>query len=322
MTTSASLSLAEVLPIAAVTKSLAGRELSDMEALKSAGAVAFSDDGMPITDNALMERALYIAKDLGSVIIDHCEDSALKHSGLMHEGKISREINIPGISAVSEAIPIARNILLAQKTGARLHVAHISTKEGVSLLEYATRHNIPVSAEATPHHVRLTDRELLNLNTNAKVSPPLRSEDHRQAVAEAVINGSITCIATDHAPWSPASKSHPFREAPNGITGLETALAVAWDTLVVNGGMAPIDLFARFITGPAAVLNLAPATIAPGQPANLVAVDPRLKKEVDSRLFYSKGHNSPFAGLILQGWPVLTVFKGRVVMENGREAMA
>jgi dihydroorotase len=336
--TAASYALAEVLPIAAITKGLAGRDMTDMAALQSAGAVAFSDDGMPVSDSAMMEEALCRAKALDSVIIDHCEDPKLKRGGIVHEGKISREIGLTGVSAASEAVPIARNVLLAQKTGAKLHIAHISTGEGVSLLEYAIRQGISVTAEATPHHMRLTDQELtspvaagyimselgtdgsssVRLNTNAKVSPPLRGEEHRQAVAEAVRSGLISCIATDHAPWPPAAKARPFDQAPNGIIGMETALAVAWDTLVVHGGMAPIDLLARFIVGPAAVLGRAPATITPGQPANLVAIDPRLTKEVNPSLFYSKGRNSPFAGLALKGWPVLTIYRGRVVMAGGR----
>lgn len=309
--------LAEVLPIAAVTKGLAGRELADLPALKSAGAAAFSDDGMPVADSALMEKALTLAKALDTAVIDHCEDPGLKGGGLIHEGLISREMELPGISAVSEAVPVARDILLAQKTGARMHIAHISTREGVALLDFAYRQNIRVTAEATPHHIRLTDKELLGFNTNAKVSPPLRGEDHRQAVADGVISGLISCIATDHAPWSPGAKEKAFSAAPNGIIGLETALPAVWDTLVVRGGMAPADLLARFILGPAKVLGRKAADLTAGSPANLVAVDPRLRKEVDPRKFYSKGRNSPLAGRILQGWPVLTIYRGEIVMENG-----
>ncbi|MCL1848076.1 MAG: dihydroorotase [Clostridiales bacterium] len=313
----AELGLAEVAPIAAVTKGLSGVELSDMASLYEAGAVAFSDDGMPIVSSALMECALYAAKELGLVLIDHCEDPELKRDGLMHEGEVSRELGLKGISAVSEASPIARNILLAQKTGAKLHIAHISTKEGVSLLAYAHRQGIEASAEATPHHLRLTDQVLRGYNTMGKVSPPLRSEDHRQAVAEAVRDGLISCIATDHAPWPASAKSLPFGQAPNGISGLETALAVAWDTLVIQGGMAPIDMLSRFVLGPAEVLGRTPKSITPGQPADLVAIDPRAQKIVDPQCFYSMGKNSPLAGVPLRGWPVLTIYQGRVVMEKG-----
>ena len=312
-----SVALAEVLPIAAITKGLAGREIVDFAALLEAGAIAFSDDGMPVTDSACMEEALYRAKALQVPLIDHCEDPGLKREGLMHEGEVSRQLGLPGISAVSEAVPVARNILLAQKTGARMHIAHLSTEEGVSLLQYARSRNIPVTAEATPHHICLTDRELLDYNTNAKVSPPLRSERHRQAVAQAVKEGLITCIATDHAPWPEAAKAKPFPQAPNGISGLETALAAVWDTLVVKGGMPPLDLLARFILGPAAVLGRPPAVLKPGSPANLVAIDPQLRKEVKPQEFYSQGKNSPLAGKVLQGWPVLTVYQGRIVMERG-----
>ena len=316
----AAVALAEVLPIAAVTKGLSGEEITDMTALRLAGAAAFSDDGMPLADSALMEESLYQVKALDMALIDHCEDPGLKRGGLMHLGEVSRSLGLPGISAVSEAVPVARNILLAQKTGARVHIAHLSTKEGVSLMEYALRQNIAVSAEATPHHIRLTDDALNGYNTCAKVSPPLRSEDHRLAVAEAVKSGLISCIATDHAPWQAAAKAMAFPQAPNGVIGLETAVAVAWDTLVIRMGMPPLDLLARFILGPAKVLGRPPASLAPGQPANLVAIDPRLKKEVLPREFYSLGRNSPFAGMVLQGWPVLTVYRGRVVMEHGKVA--
>jgi dihydroorotase len=311
------LRLAEILPIGAVTKGLAGIELTDLTALKEAGAAAFSDDGMPLVDSALLEDALYRAKALDMAIIDHCEDPGLKHHGLMHEGSISRKIGLTGISAVSEAVPIARDILLAQKTGARVHIAHLSTMEGISLMKYAARQNIPVTAEATPHHIRLTDEALASLDTNAKVSPPLRGEEHRSTVAESVKSGLIPCIATDHAPWPPASKARPFPEAPNGISGLETAVAVCWDTLVVRGGMAPLDFLARFILGPSRILGQPAPFLAPGQPADLTAIDPLSKKEVVSGRFYSKGQNSPFAGFLLQGWPVLTIYRGRIVMEKG-----
>ena len=314
---STKIGLASVLPIGAVTLGLAGETFTDMLALKEAGAVAFSDDGMPLADNARMEEALYRAKALDMLVIDHCEDPGLKKAGVMHEGDISREINLPGISAVSEAVPIARNILLAGKTGARVHIAHLSTAEGVSLMDYALGQGIGVSAEATPHHIRLTDQALRECNTNAKVSPPLRGEAHRKAVVEAVKTGRITCIATDHAPWSEASKARPFLDAPNGISGLETAFAVAWDTLVEGAGMSPLDLLARFILGPAHVLGRQPGAIAVGMPADLVAIDPTLSKEVRPEGFYSMGKNSPYAGMTFKGWPVLTIYKGRIVMEKG-----
>jgi len=312
-----SFALADILPIAAVTKGLAGKEFTDMAALLAAGAVAFSDDGIPLSDSALMEKALLKALELDTLIIDHCEDPGLKRDGIMHEGLYSARLGLPGISAVSEAVPVARNILLAQKTGARVHIAHLSARESVSLMEYAARLGIPVTAEATPHHIRLTDEALLGYNTNGKVSPPLRGEEHRKAVADAVKSGLISCIATDHAPWPPDAKARPFAQAPNGICGLETALAVAWDTLVVRDGMKPLDLLSRFIEGPAKALNMSPAVIKPGAPANLVAIDPNLKKEVRTETFYSKGKNSPFAGMVLQGWPALTIYRGRIVMEKG-----
>lgn len=312
--------LVEVLPIAALTQGLKGEHFNDLEGLLQAGAVAFSDDGMPIHDPKVMEEALRYSRLWQVPIIDHCEDLALKGPGLMHEGEISQKLGLPGISSVSEAVPIARNLLLAQSTGGHVHIAHLSTQEGVSLMAYAQAQGIRATAEAMPHHLRLTDEALSGRSTMAKVSPPLRSEIHREALVEAVKTGLISCLATDHAPWSEAAKAQSFEAAPSGISGLETAFAVTWDTLVVQEGMAPQDLIARWTIGPAQVLGLDRGRLEPGGPANLVVINPILKKTVDPTSFYSMGHNTPFAGMTLQGWPVMTIFQGKLVMENGRVA--
>lgn len=315
---SQAIGLTEVLPIAAISKGLAGQEMNDLAALAESGAVAVSDDGMPVTSSRFMAKALEICRGLNILLIDHCEDPDLKGDGLMHEGAVSARLGLKGISAVSEAVPIARNLLLAQATGGRMHIAHISTKEGVALLEFARQQGIRATAEATPHHLRLTDEALSGLSTLARVSPPLRSPEHGEAVRRAVKSGLISCIATDHAPWSHQAKSQEFAKAPNGISGLETALAVAWDTLVVHDDMAPLDLIARLTIGPAAALGLDRGRLTPGGVADITVINPILKKTVDPRDFFSKGQNTPFGGMTLQGWPVMTIHRGTIVMEDGK----
>jgi dihydroorotase len=315
---SQAIGLVDVLPIAALTKGLAGEVLNDLPALINSGAAAISDDGMPITSSLYMQKALEFSSQYKVPIIDHCEDLLLKGQGLMHEGAVSKSLGLTGISAVSEAVPIARNILLAQATGGHIHIAHLSTKEGVSLLRYAKEQGIKATAEVMPHHLRLSDEALMGYSTMAKVSPPLRSQEHQKAVRQAIATGLITCLATDHAPWSLEAKNQAFEKAPNGISGLETALAVTWDTLVVQDKMKPIDLIARWTIGPAAVLNSKRGRLAPGSPADIVVIDPQLKKKVDPNTFYSMGHNTPFAGMTLQGWPVMTMHRGQIVMKSGQ----
>jgi dihydroorotase len=273
---------------------------------------------MPIANSRLMEQALLLGKQYHIPIIDHCEDPYLKGEGLMHLGECSQALGLQGISAVSEAVPIARNLLLAQATGGHVHIAHLSTKEGIALMQFAKEQGIKASAEVMPHHLRLTDEALMNYSTMAKVSPPLRSAEHRAAVCQAIKSGLITCIATDHAPWSQTAKAQEFTKAPNGISGLETALAVAWDTLVVKENMKPLDLIARFTTGPAEVLGSLRGRLAPDGTADIVVIDPNLKKTVDPSQFYSLGKNTPFAGLTLQGWPIMTIYHGRIVMDGGK----
>ncbi len=318
---SQAIGLTEVLPIAAISKGLAGREMTDIAALIESGAVAISDDGMPVTSSRFMADALGISRRLNILLIDHCEDPELKGDGLMHEGAVSAKLGLKGISAVSEAVPIARNLLLAQATGGHIHVAHISTKEGVALMAFARQQGIHASAEATPHHLCLTDEALKGFSTMARVSPPLRSPEHREAVRQAVKSGLIPCIATDHAPWSLQAKSQEFAKAPNGISGLETAFAVVWDTLVVHDDMSPLDLIARLTTGPARVLGLDRGRLRAGSVADVVVINPILKKTVDPRDFYSKGQNTPFGGMTFQGWPVMTIHQGNIVMEDGKVAV-
>jgi dihydroorotase len=240
----------------------------------------------------------------------------------MHEGYWSTRLGLKGIPGESESVVVARNILLAGLTKGRMHLAHISAWQSVELLKFARSQGIPVTAEATPHHLSLTHEELQGYHTSFKVSPPIRGEEDRKALREAVKEGLIGCIATDHAPWAMENKDCEFEKASNGISGLETAFAIAWDALVLQSGMAPLDLIARMTLGPAQVLGRTDrGRLLEGGRADLVVIDPGLSKQVDRDSLYSGGKNSPYHGREYKGWPVLTVAKGKIVMENGKILM-
>ena len=236
----------------------------------------------------------------------------------MHEGYWSTYLGMKGIPAQAEEIMVARDILLAGLTGGRLHLAHVSTRGSVELLKFALAQGIKITAEATPHHLLLTDEEVKGYDTSTKVNPPLRGSEHVEALRLAVQEGVVQCIASDHAPWSSEEKEQEFSKAPNGISGLETAVPICWDTLVVKAGMKPMDLIARFTTGPAVALNLQRGSLEVGQAADITVIDPLLKKQVDTATFYSKGKNSPYKGRIFQGWPVMTIVHGEIIMQDGR----
>jgi dihydroorotase len=265
-----------------------------------------------------MRHALEYAKLFDIPVISHCEDPYLTLGGDMHEGYWSTFLGLKGIPAQAEEIMVARDIHLTALTGGRLHLAHVSTKGSIELLRFARAQGIKVTAEATPHHMLLTDEEVKGYNTSTKVNPPLRSKEHVEAVQQAVKEGLVQCIASDHAPWSCEEKEQEYTKAPNGISGLETAVAVSWDTLVVKGGLSPNDLIARFTTGPTEALNLQRGFLSLGDEANLTVIDPDLKKQVNVDKFYSKGKNSPYNGRTFQGWPVMTIVRGNVVMQDGR----
>lgn len=309
--------LAKVYPIGTISKGQRGEEIAEMGNLFKTGIVAVSDDGRPVVNSEVMRRALEYTQIFNIPVISHCEDPCLVAEGQMHEGYWSTVLGLKGIPAEAEEIMVARDILLAGLTGGKLHLAHVSTKGSIALLRFARSQGIQVTAEATPHHILLTDEAVLGYNTSTKVNPPLRSEEHVQAVREAVLDGTVQCLVTDHAPWSKEDKEQEYAKAPNGISGLETALPICWDTMVVKGGMKPRDLIARFTTGPATVLKLTTG-IATGLPANLTVIDPNLSKAVKVAEFYSQGKNNPVDGRIFQGWPVMTVVEGKIVMQDGK----
>jgi dihydroorotase len=310
--------LVRVLPIGTISKGQEGREIAEIGGLYQAGAVAVSDDGRAVASSEVMRRALEYTKIFGIPVISHCEDKGLSADGLMHEGTWSTVLGLRGIAAEAEEVMVARDILLAKLTGGKLHLAHVSTAGSVELLKFAQKQGISVTAEATPHHLLLTDAEVQGYSTSTKVNPPLRSSEDVRALRQAVREGLIRCIATDHAPWSPEEKEQEYSKAPSGIIGLETAIPIVWDTLVVKEKMSPRELIARFTTGPAQVLNLDRGYLDVGKVADLTIIDPQLKKKVKAGTFYSKGRNTPVEGRIFQGWPVMTIVGGKPVMRDGK----
>ncbi|MBP7707487.1 MAG: dihydroorotase [Candidatus Aminicenantes bacterium] len=305
--------LARVLPIAAVTRGSKGAELVDMPALVAAGAVAFSDDGRPVTDSRLMRRALVAAAAAGAFVVDHCEDRALFEGGAVNEGAAADRLGLPGIPAAAEDIMVARDIVLAEAAGAPVHIAHLSTAGGVRMVREAKARGVRVTAEATPHHLLLADEDIPGPDPDFKMNPPLRSRADVAALVEGLRTGTIDVLATDHAPHTPAEKARPFAEAPFGIVGLETAVPLFLDRLVRPGILSLPRLVELLSTAPARLLGLAAkGRIAPGADADLTLLDLDLETVVDRGRFESKGRNTPFHGWRLRGGPVMTIVGGRV----------
>mgnify|MGYP001059545821 FL=1 len=306
--------LASVLPVAAVTRGSAGGEVVDMAALRSAGAVAFSDDGRPVADDRVMRLALEAAAAAGALIIDHCEDRALAAGGIMHQGEVSARLGLPGIPPAAEDVAVARDIGLAEALGTRVHIAHLSTAAGVRMVGEAKRRGVAVSAEATPHHLFLTDRAVTGRDASFKMNPPLRAPADAAALIEGVRSGIVEVIATDHAPHTAEEKDRGFAEAPFGVVGLETAVSLVLDRLVAPGAISLARFVELLSANPARLLGLsAKGRIAAGADADLTLLDPDLEVTVDRNRFESKGRNTPFEGWTLKGGPVATVVAGRVV---------
>ena len=305
-----------VFPIGAITKGSEGRELVEMADLAAGGAVAFSDDGRPVTSAQVMRLALEYSKIVDLPIVSHCEDLDLAAEGQMHEGYWSTLLGLKGIPAAAEEIMVARDLILAEMTGSRLHLAHISSAGSVRLIREAKDRGIAVTAEVTPHHLVLTDESNLAYNPNCKVNPPLRSEADRQALLQGLKEGVIDIIATDHAPHTLEEKDCEYDLAPFGISGLETALPLVWSELVENGVLAPEELIACLTIKPARIFKLNKGTLTPGADADLTVIDPHREMTVEVEHFVSRGKNSPFAGRKLKGWPTATIVGGRLVMRE------
>lgn len=306
--------LVNVLPIAAITRGLQGEQLTDMADLAAVGAAAFSDDGQPVGSSQIMRRAMEYSKLLGALIIDHCEDKSLSEDGVMHEGRLSYLFGLRGIPAAAEEVIIARDIILAESVGARLHIAHLSVRGALPLLRAAKERGVQVSVEVTPHHLFLTDAACRSYNTNFKVNPPLRSAEDVEALTAAVGEGLIDIFATDHAPHTVEDKEVEFDKAPFGINGLETAVSLLLDRLVHKNIISLNRLVEMMSVNPARLLKLSrKGRVAVGADADLTLLNLHKEFTVDAAQFQSKSRNTPFQGWKLKGLPVTTVVAGRVV---------
>jgi dihydroorotase len=303
---------ARVYPIAAATKGLRGEIMTEMDALVRAGAVAFSDDGATIMDSGVMRRVLEYSRLVGVPIVVHAEDRTLVGNGVINEGSVSTRLGLPGNPAVAEAVMVARDLMLAELSGAHLHVAHVSTAAAVELIRSARERGVHVTAEVTPHHLALTDEATSGYDTNTKVAPPLRSAADRDACREALRDGTIDAIATDHAPHAVHEKDVEFTAAPPGLIGFETAFAVVLD-LVRAGDLEPLELIRRLSTEPARILGQKGGSLAVNSPADVVVLDPEREWTYEPTKGYSKSRNSPWAGAKLTGRGVATVVGGKLV---------
>jgi dihydroorotase len=309
-----------VYPIGAVTRGLRGRELAELGELAEAGCVAYSDDGRPVMDSGLLRRALEYAQAFGRPIVSHAEDAHLAEGGVMHEGSVSTQLGLRGIPAAAEEVLVARDVALAELTGTPVHIAHVSTAAAVRLLRDARARGVPVTGEVTPHHLLLTDEALRQYDAHAKMAPPLRAKRDVEACREALAEGVLDAIATDHAPHALTDKEGELDHAANGVIGLETAVALALTHLVRPGVLDLPTLVARFTAGPARVLGLPGGRLAPGAPGDLTLLDLDRAHAIEPARFRSKARNTPFGGWACVGGPWATVVAGRVVMQDGRLA--
>jgi dihydroorotase len=304
-----------VYPIGAITRGQQGVELAEYGDLQEAGCVAVSDDGKPVASARVMRRALEYARGFGLVVIDHCEEPTLAEQACMNEGPVATKLGLRGAPTAGEALMVERDVLLAELTGGRVHIAHLSAAASVDAVRRGKARGVLVTAEVTPHHLFLTDAAVGEpaYDTNTKMNPPLRSEADRVAVLEGLRDGTIDCIATDHAPHTVDDKNVEYDQAAFGIVGLETAVALCLDRLVGGRVVTLPQLVALLSTRPARVLGLPGGTLAPGSPADVTLLDPGKRRAVDPARFESRSRNTPFAGWTLQGWPAMTIVGGRVV---------
>ncbi len=306
-----------VFPIGSITKGLKGESLAEMGELKEAGCLAVSDDGKPVANGELMRRALEYSRPFGLTVISHAEDHSLVGEGVMNEGFVATELGLKGIPWVAEDAAVARDVLLAEFTGARLHVAHVSTRGAVEIVRAAKKRGVRVTCEATPHHFSLTDEAVRGYNTNAKMNPPLRSAEDVAAVRAGLADGTVDAIATDHAPHHLDEKNVEFNIALNGIVGLETALPLS--LRLVEDGVLPLkDAIARLTIGPARALDIPRGTLEVGAAADVTVIDPELKWTVAAEKLLSKSKNTPFDGWQLKGAATHTIVGGRVVWQRGK----
>jgi dihydroorotase len=305
--------LANVYPVGAITRGSLGEELAEMAEMKEAGAVAVTDDGKPVMNAQVMRHAMEYAHDHDLVVADHCQDTCLSAHGVMHEGRYSTLLGLKGMSGSAEDSQVSRDIMLSEMTGARVHIMHISTARAVDLVREAKRKGLPVTCEVTPHHLALTDARVLNFDANAKMNPPLRSEEDRLALIEAVVDGTIDAIATDHAPHHADEKMLEFDRAPFGVVGLETALGVVLEVLYHSGKVNLNRVVELLTIGGARVFSLPGGSLQTGSVADLTIFDPDYQWTVEPPQFKSKSRNTPFIDWQLRGKVRATFVGGREV---------
>ena len=307
--------IVRVYPIGAVTRGLGGKELAELAELAEAGCVAFSDDGHCVMNAALYRRAMEYTLPFGAPVISHAEDDHLSHGTAMNEGVVSTELGIPGAPAAAEDVMVARDILLAELTGAHVHIAHLSTAGAVRLVRDAKARGVRVTAEVTPHHLLLTEEAVRGFDSNTKMNPPLRTKRDVEVLLEALIDGTINCIATDHAPHAASEKEGEYDLAAFGIVGLETAVGLLLDRLVKPGALPLATLIARLSRDPARLLGLPGGSLAAGAPADVTILDLEAGWTIDPARFQSKSRNSPFGGWTITGRPWKTIVGGRIVWQ-------
>ncbi len=307
-----------IFPVGALSLGMRGEELAPIGELAEAGVKAISDDGMPVQNSGLLRNALLYARMFNLTVILHCEDTSLSQGGVANEGFTATRLGLRGIPTSAEEIAVVRAVLLALETGCKVHICHISTKNSLELVRWGKTKGAPITCDVTPHHLVLTEEAIENYDTRAKCNPPLRSEEDRKALIEGLLDGTIDCIATDHAPHSKDEWDVEFDLAPFGIAGLETAFPLLYTTLVENG-LIPLELLVeKMSTTPAQLMDLELGSLKVGREANLVVIDTKpIRVNVES--LFSRGKNNPFQGWTLKGFPCLTICKGEIVFERRAE---
>ncbi len=303
--------LARVYPVAAITTGMQGEALTDFVRLKAAGAVAISDDGRPVENGGRMLEALKEAQKVGIPVISHCEDLTIIDGGIINKGQISEELGVKGMDRASEDSITAREIVLAESCGGSVHIAHVSTRGSVQLIREAKARGVRVTAETAPHYMMMTDQLLRSRNANFRMNPPLREAEDCKAVIAGVLDGTLDCIVTDHAPHAPQEKQD-FMKAPNGIVGLETSFGAAHTVLVKQNGLPLLKLVEMMSTRPAQILGLPGGTLKEGAAADVTLIDPNMVWKVDKTKLYSKSCNTPFDGMELTGRAVCTILGGKI----------
>lgn len=305
-----------ILPVGAVTLGQDGNTLADIGGMAKAGAVAISEDGKSVMDTAIYREGMKLAAENDIVVMAHCEDKSLAGKGCINEGAKSKELGVPGITNAVEDVIVARDILLAKETNAKLHLCHCSTKDSVLLTKIAKEHGLSVTAEVCPHHFSMTDEEIVNGDSNFKMNPPLRSREDVEALKAGLRDGIMDVISTDHAPHCVEEKQKPITEAPFGIVGFETAVPLTITNLVEPGYLTPLQMAEKMSYNPAKVIGIDKGTLNPGKIADVVIIDPKREYTIDANRFASKGKNTPFHGKTVRGKVMYTIVEGKIVYKS------